>query len=172
MATWLTKENRAKLAEQWDSVLLRLAAGELIKDIASDLGVTPQAFAAYRLEDPRRKAEWETARELSADSLFDEVLREARRNDVTRDNAQHIRNRIDALKWAARIRNPRLYSDKIGVDMTVKTVDLTQIIRDAQARLAARTAERVIDGTLCNPEADHSTMRALIPAPASIDDLI
>jgi hypothetical protein len=51
--------------------------------------------------------------------------------------------KVDTLKWAARIRNPRLYGDKAQLDVNVRTLDLTRIISDAQARLAA---SRIIEG--------------------------
>ncbi|HEY5636269.1 MAG TPA: hypothetical protein VIS77_05155, partial [Burkholderiales bacterium] len=63
----------------------------------------------------------------------------------------HARMRVDTLKWAARIRNPRLYGDKAQLDVNVRTVDLTRIIEAANARLAAAQAARaghVVEGTL------------------------
>ena len=63
-------------------------------------------------------------------------------------DAAHARNAIDTLKWAAKVRNPRTYSDKQQLDVNIKTVDLTKIINDANARLAASKAGRVIEGTV------------------------
>jgi hypothetical protein len=59
--------------------------------------------------------------------------------------AQHARTRIDTLKWAARVRNPRVYSEKQTVDLNVRSVDLTAIIRDANARLAQAREPRLIE---------------------------
>ena len=103
---------------------------------------------------------------MSADSFMDEALDIARgdliigpvldasgspkldrRGDpiLIRGDSAHARTRIDTLKWAARIRNPRLYGDKAQLDVNVKHVDLTRIIQEANARLAQARAPRTLD---------------------------
>jgi hypothetical protein len=64
---------------------------------------------------------------------------------VIRLDPAHARNAIDTLKWAAKTRNPKVYSDKAVIDMNIRTVDLTRIITEAAARLAVHRAGRVIE---------------------------
>jgi hypothetical protein len=103
-------------------------------------GLNADAMRAYKLENPAAREEWEAAREASADAFMDEALDISNNRDV---DPAHARMKVDTLKWAARIRNPRLYGDKAQLDVNVRTLDLTRIISDAQARLAA---SRIIEG--------------------------
>jgi hypothetical protein len=160
----LDVEMRTRLLAAWPEFIARLAAGDLVRDIMKDHDVSRAVLYGYLAANPTAKREWDMAREASADALYDEAMDNAR-GEVHKDLAQHVRTRIDTLKWAARIRNPRLYSDKSQVDVNVRTVDLTQIIRDAEARLAHSRQGQIINGTAYNcdsPDASHA--RELSPA--------
>jgi nitrogen fixation protein FixH len=152
---------QTRIVAAWPDMLAGIAAGELVMTVLAQHGFTRKQVSRYILGNAIARKEWDEARETSADAFMDEAMTEARR-DVDRELAQHVRTRIDTLKWAARIRNPRLYSDKSQVDVNVKTVDLTAIIRDAQARLEARN-NRVIDVTPNNCES--------LPAHAYANDM-
>jgi hypothetical protein len=160
-----------RLLKAWPQFIVRLAAGDLVRDILKDYDVSRGVLYGYLAANPAAKREWDMAREASADSLYDEAMDNARA-DVDKELAQHVRTRIDTLKWAARIRNPRLYSDKSQVDVNVKTVDLTSIIRDAQARLEARQQGRLIEGTAYNCDesnASHARGPALNAPAVTLD---
>ena len=155
MATRISDETRARVAAAWPDLLARLAAGELIKDALAANGLSSDMLRECKA-DPVRRAEWDEAREQSADAFMDQALEMA--NNSHADPA-HARVKIDTLKWAARIRNPRHYSDKVQVDVR-HDVDLTQIISAAQARLAAASAGRIIEGQV---------LRAALP---QLDELL
>ena len=140
----ISEDTRARIANAWPEILDALANGELVKDTLAKLGISRDAMRAFKAGNPAACADWDLAREQSADALFEQALATA--NDPRIDPA-HARVRVDTLKWAARIRNPRLYGDKAQLDVNVRTVDLTRIIQDANARLAAARAPRVLEGT-------------------------
>ena len=140
----ISEDTRARIANAWPEILDALANGELVKDTLAKLGISRDAMRAFKAGNPAACADWDLAREQSADALFEQAL--AKANDPRIDPA-HARVRVDTLKWAARIRNPRLYGDKAQLDVNVRTVDLTRIIQDANARLAAARAPRVLEGT-------------------------
>ena len=152
-------ELRAKVAAAFPDMCARLAAGELVKNILKAHGLERKALTMYVLAHPDNRRAWDEAREASADAFHDEAMDQARA-DVHKDLAQHVRTRIDTLKWAARIRNPRLYSDKSTVDLNVRSVDLTAIIRDANARLAAQQQGRIIDATPSNSDSSAALAHA------------
>lgn len=97
---------------------------------------------AYLVANPQARIEWDSAREQSADSLFEDALQVAYNTGL---DPAHARMRADVLKWAARIRNPKLYGDKAQLDVNVRTVDLTRIIESANARLHAAQSMRTIE---------------------------
>ena len=136
-------------------MLRTLAQGGLVGKACERLGINPEWLYSYRAQVPGARQEWEDAREGSADAFAEQALGmalepvqvipqgEGKEPLIVRLEPAHARNAIDTLKWAARIRNPRLYGDKAQLDVNVRTVDLTRIISDANARLAAA---RVIEG--------------------------
>ena len=155
MVDWLvsgiSKETRERISQHWPEILTALAAGELVAPLLARYGISRGEQRAY-MADLARKAEWEEAREQSAHAFLEEAMEVARTPNSTPVGAADARTRIDTLKWAARIRNPRLYGDKAQLDVNVRTVDLTRIIQDANARLAAAQAGRIIEGAVLRPE--------------------
>ena len=162
----LSAERRARIAALWPDILARLAAGELIKGLLLEHNLTRIDLARFKTSTPNAIVEWDNAREASADSLYDEAMDEARAS-VDKELAQHVRTRIDTLKWAARIRNPRLYSDKSSIDVNVRTVDLTKIIQDANARLAAQQQGRIINNS-SEQSADARAQSAALQLPIEV----
>lgn len=163
MATGISSETRDKVRQAWPVILNAIAAGALIRDTIAQHGISRQVISTYVLTEPGAKVQWDEAREASADALYDEAVEVARDPwEMTQptDNSPAVKVRrdpqasrllVDTLKWAARIRNPRLYGDKAQLDVNVKTVDLTRIISDANARLiAAQSMGRIIDATPSN----------------------
>lgn len=153
-----------KLISAWPRLLAALADGELVKVMLAREGIDRNALRMFLSRYPERNAEWQRAKEDSAVAFMEEALEVARDpGDIARDDkgepiigkdgkpliialdSAHARTRIDTLKWAARLRNPREYSDKAQLDINVKTVDLTRIISEANARLAAGRAPRTIE---------------------------
>ena len=136
-------ETHARIAEAWPTILEGLARGDLVRDTLARVNISGDMLRAYKSSNAQARTEWDEARELSADAFLDAALETA--NNRQEDPA-HARVKIDTLKWAARIRNPRLYGDRATVDVNVRTVDLTRIILDANARLAAAQAPRLVQG--------------------------
>lgn len=161
--TDISKETTERITAAWPTMCARLAAGDLTRDIYKAAGFSQYVISAYRLAHPGAAKAWQEARQASADALYDEAMDNARA-DVDKELAQHVRTRIDTLKWAARIRNPALYGDKAQLDVNVRTVDLTAIIRDANARLANANTMRVVNDS-SGAQQDHTRAPALqIPA--------
>lgn len=167
-ADWYTERvtdislaTRERVRAAWPTVLLELAAGDLVRDVLGRAGIADSVKRAYLDTEPGARKQWDEAREASADAFYDEALAIARKlpassagngaqSGDTRErpalDSNERRLLVDTLKWAARIRNPRLYSDKQTLDVNVRTVDLTRIIQDANARLAQARAPALIEG--------------------------
>jgi hypothetical protein len=115
---------------------------QLVRDALNERGLTRDMLRAYLVSNPQARIEWDSAREQSADALFEDALQVAFNTGL---DPAHARMRADVLKWAARIRNPKLYGDKAQLDVNVRTVDLTRIIESANARLHAAQSMRTIE---------------------------
>ena len=158
MATRISPERLAMIAGKWQPLLSEIAAGDTtINGAIKAAGLTNDDVRAYRRDIAGADLEWKQAKEERADSLVDEI--HATLNNSKLD-PQYARVKIDALKWLAAKFYPHFYNDKATLDINVKTLDLTQIVNAAQARLIAARAERVIDGTVIDNE--HIALRDLL----------
>src|SRR5574341_233511 len=164
MATRISAELAALIESKWPDILAGIAAGDLVRDVLRAAGIKYSHVRAYIQGDAAKRLEWDDAREESADAFLDEVLAVARaRSELALNDAGEpilgkygkalvvavdsalARTQVDELKWAARIRNPRAYSDKAQLDVNVRTIDLTRIISEANARLAAAREPRILE---------------------------
>jgi hypothetical protein len=138
----ISDATRARIAQAWPDIIAALADGELVRDALEGAGISRGMLRAYLDSDASARAQWDSAREQSAHAFMEQALDAANNRGL---DPAHARVRIDTLKWAARIRNPRLYGDKAQLDVNVRTVDLTRIIEAANARLAAAQVGRIIE---------------------------
>ena len=141
MTSRIGPDTAARIAKAWPELIGAFADGQLVRDTLNNLGLTRNMLRAYLVSNPQARVEWDAAREQSADALFEDALETAYN---PRLDPAHARMRADVLKWAARIRNPKLYGDKAQLDVNVRTVDLTRIIESANARLHAAQSMRTI----------------------------
>lgn len=152
MADRIGPETRERIRQAWPTILADIAAGELVGPSIAKHGLSNGELRAWRATEPGTQDEWEAAREASADAFADMALQVA--SSPAKD-AAHARTYVDTLKWAARTRNPRRYGEKQQVDLNVRTIDLTRIIADANARLSA-ARQQAIEGEV---------LRQALPAP-------
>lgn len=129
----ISEATRERIRQAWPDILSDLAGGKLVRDTLVAHLVTPEQKRVYVTTEPNARAQWDEAREASADAFFDEAI-EVIHSPEAKTNPNYARVVIDTLKWASRIRNSRQYGDKVQLD--VRTLDLTRVIADANARLA------------------------------------
>lgn len=132
----ISEATREKVRKAWPAILDALAGGSPVHAAIKAHNISYGVIAAFVDSEPNARNEWETAKEVSAEVLFDDLLQLT----ITRFaeiEPSRARATMDSLKWLAAKRNPKVYSDRSQVDVNVKTIDLTQIIKDANARLRA-----------------------------------
>lgn len=122
-----------------DGILDRIANGESLRKICASDGM-PCQTTVYRWlrENPEFQQQYARARELQADTLFDETLdiaddasndwmeRHAEENIGWKENGEAIRRsqlRIDTRKWIAGQLRPKVYGSRIQQDHTIETSD-------------------------------------------------
>ncbi len=116
-------------------IVERIAEGQTLSSICKGDGMpTPGTFRKWALA---RKDVWEAlqaARELKADSLFDEAMdlaREIRQDPGTSQRVRAYDVAMSHLRWAAGKLNPQRYSERSQIVFTVPiqintTLDLGQ----------------------------------------------
>jgi hypothetical protein len=87
-----------------------IADGGTLRGSAAELGTTTTTLKRWLREDEELRAHYACAREDQADSFADEIIETSR--DASLDPNDR-RVRIDALKWAAGKRKPKVYGDKV-----------------------------------------------------------
>lgn len=114
--------------------------GCTLKSALSTVGISNSCFGAC-LQSVRDLAiRYARARELSADILVDEAL-EIADSDI---DAQVARNRIDIRKWIASKHRPKIYGERIDLNVA-QTVSILDARREAQSRLEDLPALPVLD---------------------------
>jgi len=101
--------------EREAQIVQHIAEGGTIRSAADLVGVDQSTITRW-LQDESRTAfrtQYAHAREAQADAFADEIVDVAR--DKVRDPAQ-ARVLIDALKWAAGKRKPKVYGDKVTTE--------------------------------------------------------
>jgi transposase len=93
-------------------VISVIANGGTINDAAKAIKVDPSTIKRWLAHEEREdfRAQYARARESQADAFADEII------DVARDDRrdpQQARLLVDALKWAAGKRKPKVYGDKL-----------------------------------------------------------
>jgi hypothetical protein len=87
-----------------------IADGGTLRGSAAELGTSTTTLKRWLREDEDLRAHYACAREDQADSFADEIIETSR--DASLDPNDR-RVRIDALKWAAGKRKPKVYGDKV-----------------------------------------------------------
>lgn len=106
----------------------RIAEGQTLSAICAPGSGMParQTFHRWVVQFPELSRAYSAARELSAHSLEEEALDTARelrekksRQKLTGVEVQAMKTAMDQLRWSAGRRNPRVYSERAAVQLTV-----------------------------------------------------
>lgn len=112
-----TKPHRVRIEEQRVEICERLAKGESLASICRLKGM-PSQTTVFRWigDDDVFRENYARARELQADSFVDEIVNIA----DTEIDPNRARVRIDARKWTAGKLRPKVYGDRVEVDLNAK----------------------------------------------------
>ncbi|MFO0253745.1 MAG: hypothetical protein ACK52V_06485 [Betaproteobacteria bacterium] len=165
MASSLSPETRQRIADAWPGILQAIRDGERADKTCAAHGFSPAQVWLFRNAAPELRAAWQDAMKDSADAFFNRAIAAA---ENAAENPKAARVMLAAYQWAAEKRDPDKYGQRTRADINVKTVDLTGIIADANARLIAARQHRVIDVTPSNCGAGEARAHALPAINAAI----
>jgi hypothetical protein len=152
----ISPEKQKIVADNWPAILQAIRDGARIDHTAASYGLVRADLWAYRNGKPDLVAAWYDAIKDSADAFVDQMVNVMAEAE---GNAKSARVKAGILQWIAEKRDPDRYGQRTRADINVKTVDLTAIIKDANARLAAAKDPRLIEGERINT-ADVDNARA------------
>ena len=127
----------------WPAILDAIANGQSLSSILRREGMPSYSWAKLQLRtDSELRKQYDQALEDRGDRLAEELIELAFTKlpddlDGRAQSAwvQHLRVKIDVLKWTASKLRPRVYSERIDVSVTNTQISITQALEMAQARL-------------------------------------
>jgi len=127
----------------WPAILDAIANGQSLSSILRREGMPSYSWAKLQLRtDPELRKQYDQALEDRGDRLAEELIELAFSKlpddlDGRAQSAwvQHLRVKIDVLKWTASKLRPRVYGERIDVSVTNTQISITQALELAQARV-------------------------------------
>jgi len=128
----------------WPAILDAIANGQSLSSILRREGMPSYSWAKLQLRsDPGLRRQYDQALEDRGDRLAEELIELAFTKipddlDGRAQSAwvQHLRIKIDVLKWSASKLRPRVYGERIDVSVTNMQISITQALELAEARVA------------------------------------
>lgn len=128
----------------WPTILDAIANGQSLSSILRREGMPSYSWAKLQLRtDPELRKQYDQALEDRGDRLAEELIELAFTKlpdnlDGRAQSAwvQHLRVKIDVLKWTASKLRPRVYGDRIDIAVTNTQISITKALELAEARVA------------------------------------
>jgi hypothetical protein len=155
MASTIGTDKRQAIAKAWPDILQRVGAGDRVDHSCAAHGFNRQDLLLFRQGSPELTAAWYDAMKDSADAFLDKLMDVMTESET---NAKGARVKASILQWIAEKRDPDKYGQRTRADINIKTVDLTAIIKDANARLAAAKEPRLVEGERINTAANPGAL--------------
>jgi|SRR6185437_7217603 len=112
--------------EIFDRICERIADGASLRSVCEEKGMPHRAtFNVWRKSTPELQAQYDAAYLEGEQSILDDIQHIA----DTETDAPKARNRIDARKWALKIRNRKVYGDHITEEVTGPNGGPLQVVR-------------------------------------------
>lgn len=137
----------------WPQIFRSISEGKSLASALKQLNPSPSTWWAKQQirNSPELQKQYEEATQLRADTLVDELLDMVNAEmpeglDGPSKSAwvQHLRVKCDTFKWAACKFHPRMFGDRMAVDVTSTQISITAALTDANKRLANHSS--VVDG--------------------------
>ena len=127
----------------WDPILAQIAQGHSLSTVLTQPGSPSYSWAKAQLrQDAALQARYHEAQQDRADRLADDLvaLADSQPPDHLDGPARHawvaqLRIQVDARKWTAAKLRPKLYSDRVEIDVGHKQISIKGALEAAQARL-------------------------------------
>ena len=142
----------------WPQIFERMCEGKSLTSALKELNPQPSLWWAKMAirKDPELRAQYEEACQMRADFIVDNLLDMVNAEmPEDLDNAgksawvQHTRLKADSVKWLSSKFYPKMYGERMAVDVTSTQISITAALAGADKRLAEHRA--VIEGEVVKP---------------------
>jgi hypothetical protein len=131
-----------------------MAKGEGLKPALDRMAIHPMDFANYIYDSPEAYDKYMRVRSMRTEIQVDDLVRIADEDP----DPHRARIRIDTRKWIASKMNPKLYGEKLDVNVN-QTVDIASILTEARARAVTELTQRAeITGHSENSATDNQSV--------------
>jgi hypothetical protein len=128
----------------WPTILDAIANGQSLSSILRREGMPSYSWAKLQLRtDPGLRKQYDQALEDRGDRLAEELIELAFTKlpdnlDGRAQSAwvQHLRVKIDVLKWTASKLRPRVYGERLDVSVINTQISITQALELAEKRIS------------------------------------
>lgn len=125
-------DDAAALTEKQRQAVDLTAAGELLKDVARKVGVSPSTLYRWAETLPVFKREFDVARRVAAEILADSLLEV--RDEKKWPDVQRAKVYGDGVRWVLPRRFRQEYGDRVDVEVTQR-VDVRVALEHARQRV-------------------------------------
>lgn len=115
--TWSVEGSKSVPAEHRPQIIARIASGELMRDVAQSLGVTPAVISQYLASDP----EYQQAKEQGIEQQLERWQNEIEKADSPL-NLARAREAFRAASWRGEREHPRRWGQKQEITHSVQPV--------------------------------------------------
>ena len=128
----------------WESILTQMAEGHSLSAILRQEGMPSYSYCKEKLrEDHELRRRYDQAIDDRADRLADVLISlawtpppEGLDGRGMSAWVQHLRVKIDVLKWTASRLKPRTWGDRIEMSVTDNRISITEALKMAETRLS------------------------------------
>lgn len=129
--------------EIWNTILAQIAQGHSLSTVLTEPGMPSYTWCKTQIrQDTALQARYHEAQQDRADRLADDLvaLADSEPPEHLDGPGRHawvaqLRTRVDARKWTASKLRPKVYADRVDVEVSNHQISITAALEAAQARL-------------------------------------
>ena len=119
-----------------DSIMAQLEIGRSLVQVCRDDGMPDrETVSRWMRDDPAYAARYAYARAMQADTLFSEMADVEHKVQAGTMDSHAARVVLDSMRWRASKLAPKIYGDRLDVQVSDTRISISGALAAAQARL-------------------------------------
>ena len=119
-----------------DSIMAELETGRSLVQVCRDTGMPDrETVSRWMRDDPAYAAKYAYARAMQADTLFSEMADVEAKVQAGTMDSHAARVVLDSMRWRASKLAPKVYGDRLDVQVSDTRISISGALQAAQSRL-------------------------------------